>query len=135
MAIAEEMGVALQSTATSINIKERLDFSCAIFDRAGSLIATNYLYSKAAQDGTVLGSVSRNIPNYAFMKQANANFDPLKFNWIGSPEMTHRACYARADSGVTRPEHLYERELRLDLPAGGPLRPGPPVRCFPLLEN
>jgi len=39
MAIAEEMGVALQSTATSVNIKERLDFSCAIFDRDGALIA------------------------------------------------------------------------------------------------
>ncbi len=39
MAIAEEMGVALQATATSVNIKERLDFSCAIFDRAGGLIA------------------------------------------------------------------------------------------------
>ena len=39
MAIAEEMGVALQSTATSVNIKERLDFSCAIFDAEGALIA------------------------------------------------------------------------------------------------
>jgi 5-oxoprolinase (ATP-hydrolysing) len=39
MAIAEEMGVALQATASSVNIKERLDFSCALFDRAGALIA------------------------------------------------------------------------------------------------
>ncbi|MES2135473.1 MAG: hydantoinase B/oxoprolinase family protein [Pseudomonadota bacterium] len=39
MAIAEEMGVALQSTATSLNIKERLDFSCALFDAQGALIA------------------------------------------------------------------------------------------------
>jgi 5-oxoprolinase (ATP-hydrolysing) len=39
MAIAEEMGVALQATATSVNIKERLDFSCAIFDAGGALIA------------------------------------------------------------------------------------------------
>ncbi|MFM7403134.1 MAG: hydantoinase B/oxoprolinase family protein, partial [Erythrobacter sp.] len=39
MAIAEEMGVVLQSTATSVNIKERLDFSCALFDRGGALIA------------------------------------------------------------------------------------------------
>jgi 5-oxoprolinase (ATP-hydrolysing) len=39
MAIAEEMGVALQSTASSVNIKERLDFSCALFDRTGALIA------------------------------------------------------------------------------------------------
>jgi 5-oxoprolinase (ATP-hydrolysing) len=39
MAIAEEMGVALQNTASSVNIKERLDFSCAVFDREGGLIA------------------------------------------------------------------------------------------------
>ena len=39
MAIAEEMGLVLQSTATSVNIKERLDFSCALFDAEGSLIA------------------------------------------------------------------------------------------------
>jgi tripartite-type tricarboxylate transporter receptor subunit TctC len=78
---------------------------------AGSLIAANYLYNKAAQDGTVVGSVSRNIPNFALMKHANANFDPLRFNWIGSPEMTHRACYARADAGITSPEQLFERQV------------------------
>jgi 5-oxoprolinase (ATP-hydrolysing) len=39
MAIAEQMGVTLANTAYSVNIKERLDFSCAIFDAAGNLIA------------------------------------------------------------------------------------------------
>jgi len=39
MAVAEEMGFALQNTAYSVNIKERLDFSCAVFDRDGNLIA------------------------------------------------------------------------------------------------
>ena len=39
MATAEEMGQALQTTAYSVNIKERLDFSCAVFDAAGALIA------------------------------------------------------------------------------------------------
>ncbi|MFL6846493.1 MAG: hydantoinase B/oxoprolinase family protein [Allosphingosinicella sp.] len=39
MAVAEEMGVALQNTASSVNIKERLDFSCALFDQTGALIA------------------------------------------------------------------------------------------------
>ncbi|MGE3691267.1 MAG: hydantoinase B/oxoprolinase family protein [Novosphingobium sp.] len=39
MTIAEEMGLVLQATATSVNIKERLDFSCAIFDSDGALIA------------------------------------------------------------------------------------------------
>ncbi len=39
MAIAEQMGVRLANTAYSVNIKERLDFSCALFDAAGQLIA------------------------------------------------------------------------------------------------
>jgi 5-oxoprolinase (ATP-hydrolysing) len=39
MSIAEQMGVVLQNTASSVNIKERLDFSCAIFDRNASLVA------------------------------------------------------------------------------------------------
>jgi 5-oxoprolinase (ATP-hydrolysing) len=39
MSIAEQMGVTLANTATSVNIKERLDFSCALFDEQGNLIA------------------------------------------------------------------------------------------------
>ncbi|HYB17260.1 MAG TPA: hydantoinase B/oxoprolinase family protein [Streptosporangiaceae bacterium] len=39
MSVAEQMGVRLQATAHSVNIKERLDFSCAIFDAEGGLIA------------------------------------------------------------------------------------------------
>ncbi len=39
MAIAEQMGVTLANTAYSVNIKERLDFSCALFDAEGNLIA------------------------------------------------------------------------------------------------
>jgi 5-oxoprolinase (ATP-hydrolysing) len=39
MSVAEQMGVRLQSTAHSVNIKERLDFSCAVFDAEGGLIA------------------------------------------------------------------------------------------------
>jgi 5-oxoprolinase (ATP-hydrolysing) len=39
MSIAEQMGLRLQNTAYSVNIKERLDFSCALFDAGGNLIA------------------------------------------------------------------------------------------------
>ncbi|MEO1039710.1 MAG: hydantoinase B/oxoprolinase family protein [Pseudomonadota bacterium] len=39
MAIAEQMGVVLERTAHSVNIKERLDFSCAVFDAEGGLVA------------------------------------------------------------------------------------------------
>jgi len=39
MSIAEQMGVTLQNTAYSVNIKERLDFSCAVFDQTAALVA------------------------------------------------------------------------------------------------
>jgi 5-oxoprolinase (ATP-hydrolysing) len=39
MSIAEQMGVSLQNTAYSVNIKERLDFSCAVFDADSTLVA------------------------------------------------------------------------------------------------
>ncbi len=39
MSVADQMGVTLQNSASSINIKERLDFSCAVFDAAGELVA------------------------------------------------------------------------------------------------
>ncbi|WP_070107406.1 hydantoinase B/oxoprolinase family protein [Burkholderia plantarii] len=39
MSIAQQMGVTLEKTSYSVNMKERLDFSCAIFDREGGLIA------------------------------------------------------------------------------------------------
>ena len=39
MSIAEQMGATLANTASSVNIKERLDFSCAVFDGDGRLVA------------------------------------------------------------------------------------------------
>jgi tripartite-type tricarboxylate transporter receptor subunit TctC len=98
---------------------------------AGSLVAANYLFTKAAQDGTVIGSFSRNIPSYAFKKQPNVHFDPLRFNWIGSPEMTHRGCFARTDSGVKTAKDLFERELVVGTDGAGTALSETPV----LLRN
>ncbi len=55
MSIAEQMGVALQNTAQSVNIKERLDFSCAVFDRTGALVAN------APHMPVHLGSMDRSV--------------------------------------------------------------------------
>jgi 5-oxoprolinase (ATP-hydrolysing) len=55
MAIAEQMGSVLQNTASSVNIKERLDFSCALFDVDGELIAN------APHMPVHLGSMSESI--------------------------------------------------------------------------
>src|SRR5690606_32367594 len=55
MSIAEQMGVTLQNTAYSVNIKERLDFSCAVFDRNGALVAN------APHMHVHLGSMDRSV--------------------------------------------------------------------------
>ena len=55
MSVAEQMGLTLQNTAYSVNIKERLDFSCAVFDATGSLIAN------APHIPVHLGSMDRSI--------------------------------------------------------------------------
>jgi 5-oxoprolinase (ATP-hydrolysing) len=55
MNIAEQMGLRLQNTAYSVNIKERLDFSCALFDADGQLIAN------APHMPVHLGSMSESI--------------------------------------------------------------------------
>ncbi len=55
MSIAEQMGMRLQNTAYSVNIKERLDFSCALFDGEGNLIAN------APHMPVHLGSMSESI--------------------------------------------------------------------------
>jgi 5-oxoprolinase (ATP-hydrolysing) len=55
MSIAEQMGVTLEKTAYSVNIKARLDFSCAIFDEQGALIAN------APHMPVHLGSMDRSV--------------------------------------------------------------------------
>jgi 5-oxoprolinase (ATP-hydrolysing) len=55
MNIAEQMGQRLQNSASSVNIKERLDFSCALFDASGSLIAN------APHMPVHLGSMSESV--------------------------------------------------------------------------
>ena len=55
MSIAEQMGVSLQNTAYSVNIKERLDFSCAVFAADGTLVAN------APHMPVHLGSMDRSV--------------------------------------------------------------------------
>ena len=64
-AIAEQMGVTLQNTSSSVNIKERLDFSCAIFDKNGQLVAN------APHIPVHLGSMSESV-EALILAQGNA---------------------------------------------------------------
>lgn len=66
MSVAEQMGFVLQNTAHSVNIKERLDFSCALFDARGQLIAN------APHIPVHLGSMGESVK--ALIEQKGADF-------------------------------------------------------------
>ncbi|KAB1088965.1 5-oxoprolinase [Neorhizobium galegae] len=65
MSIAEQMGVTLQNTASSVNIKERLDFSCAVFDADGALVAN------APHMPVHLGSMDRSVESVIAQNQGS----------------------------------------------------------------
>ena len=65
MSIAEQMGVTLQNTAYSVNIKERLDFSCAVFDASGALVAN------APHMPVHLGSMDRSVETVIRLNAGN----------------------------------------------------------------
>ena len=79
MSVAEQMGLVLENTAESVNIKERLDFSCAIFDPSGALIANaphipSHLGSMGESITTVVRERSGNIrPGDAYILNAPYN--------------------------------------------------------------
>jgi tripartite-type tricarboxylate transporter receptor subunit TctC len=52
---------------------------------AGGMTATNFLYSNADKDGSVMGLVQNNTPFEPLFGTKEARYDPTKFNWLGSP--------------------------------------------------
>jgi 5-oxoprolinase (ATP-hydrolysing) len=77
MSIAEQMGVALQNTAYSVNIKERLDFSCAVFSGGGSLVAN------APHMPVHLGSMDRAVET--IIRENNGKIRPGDIYAINAP--------------------------------------------------
>jgi tripartite-type tricarboxylate transporter receptor subunit TctC len=98
---------------------------------AGGIIATNHLFNAAAQDGSTLGMVNRNMPHVALTKMANVKFDPVKFNWLGSPEISNSVCVALTGVPVQKAEDLFERELLI----GGAGAGSAPTLTSRLLSN
>ena len=52
---------------------------------ASGILATNHLFTIAAKDGTVIGGISNTVPFEPLLGTAEARFNPLAFNWLGSP--------------------------------------------------
>jgi tripartite-type tricarboxylate transporter receptor subunit TctC len=70
------------------------DFVVQSMPGAGGLLATNYLYSQAPQDGTTIGIIHSTVPLAPLFGTAGARFDALKFNWLGSLDRADGMCTA-----------------------------------------
>ena len=78
---------------------------------AGGLRLINELYNVAPRDGTVIGMVNRGIPFEPLLGGEGTQFDPLKMNWIGSPDRDTTVCAARKDAHAHNLADLYTKGL------------------------
>ncbi|MEA2904753.1 MAG: hypothetical protein QOI12_2140 [Alphaproteobacteria bacterium] len=70
------------------------DFIVQSMPGAGGLLATNYLYAQAPQDGTTIGLIHSSVPLAPLFGTQGARFDALKFHWLGSMDRSDGPCTA-----------------------------------------
>jgi tripartite-type tricarboxylate transporter receptor subunit TctC len=80
---------------------------------AGGLVAANHLYNVAPKDGSVLGAPQRGVPFEPLTGSADskAQFDPLKFEWIGSANSETSVAVAWHTTGITSYKDLLTKEI------------------------
>lgn len=78
---------------------------------AGSVRLTNWLYTAAARDGSVIGTISRGVPFDPILGRPGSQFEAVKFSWIGSANDEVSMCMAMASTGVTNFEGLKAKEI------------------------
>jgi tripartite-type tricarboxylate transporter receptor subunit TctC len=79
--------------------------------QASGVVAANYIYLKAARDGTVIGGISRNLPSQAMMHLPNIEADPRKFIWLGATSFPGRVCVASSAAPVKTAADLFKTEV------------------------
>jgi tripartite-type tricarboxylate transporter receptor subunit TctC len=78
---------------------------------AGSLRLANWLYRVAPQDGSTFGTFGRGLAFDPLLIGKGDQFDAVKFGWIGSANNEVSVCVAMKDSGITKFEDLFTKEL------------------------
>jgi len=79
--------------------------------QASGVVAANYMYLKAARDGSAIGGISRNLPSQAMMKLPNIEADPRKFIWLGATSFPGRVCVASTDAPVKTAADVFKTDL------------------------
>ena len=80
---------------------------------AGSVRASNYVYSVAPKDGTVIAAVNQNMPMYQMLGGAGAQFNAAEINWLGSMAASNGTLYTWAQSGIRTLEDAKTRDVLL----------------------
>ena len=86
---------------------------------AGSLLLANQLYNTQPKDGTVIGLINRGVPFEPLLGGQSNRFDPLKFNYIGSPDRDVLVCAVRNDAPVKTLDDLMKTKLMIGATGAG----------------
>jgi hypothetical protein len=80
---------------------------------AGGIVATNHLYNVAAKDGTVIGGVQNNTPFEPLFGAKGPTYDPLKFNWLGTPSIEVAICTVWHTAPVSTWQEAQQKEFTM----------------------
>src|SRR6478752_4732122 len=79
--------------------------------QAAGLASANFIYVRAPRDGSVLGSISRNLVTQAVMKLPNIEADARRYNWLGGTSFPGRVCAVTASAPAKNIEDLFTQEV------------------------
>jgi tripartite-type tricarboxylate transporter receptor subunit TctC len=97
---------------------------------AGGLLAANYLYASAAQDGTTIGIINSTVPFAPLWGSKGARFDTLKFNWLGTLDRAEGVCTLWHTSPVKTWGDMLAKELTV-----GSIGAGSEMELYPAMLN
>ena len=97
---------------------------------AGGLTAANYLYNVAPKDGSTIGVFARGLPTLPLLDKTGVQYDPTKFNWLGSPASEVSLVWAWHTTPFKTFEDIQRQEMII--PATGP---GADSTVFPYVLN
>jgi tripartite-type tricarboxylate transporter receptor subunit TctC len=86
---------------------------------AGGLTLMNQLYNISPKDGTFIALINRGLPFEPLLGGDGVQFDPLRMNWIGSPDRDTTVCVARKDAAVKTMHDLLTAELLVGATGSG----------------
>ena len=75
-------------------------------DGAGGLIDANYIFNKAAKDGTVIGVFNAAVPTQEMIGQAGVNYRAAEYNWVGALTSVRMVCFVAASTDIRSMDDL-----------------------------